>query len=111
MVGVRDVERAAAWYINKLALYVRARSDGRVYLTSSCRGELSIELFPAAKGPQGGNGAKRPVLFTAALDAVHKHFRTAGIPVEPIQTNGGGTRFFRFRDLDGNTIEMCAETR
>jgi catechol 2,3-dioxygenase-like lactoylglutathione lyase family enzyme len=110
-VGVKDIERAKAWYIDKLGLYMRANSNRAVYLTSSCRGEVSLELFPLSAKVSGNHPCTHPVLFARELDAMHSAFRASGVTVGTIQSDARGNRFFLFRDLDGNTLEMCADTR
>jgi catechol 2,3-dioxygenase-like lactoylglutathione lyase family enzyme len=51
----------------------------------------------------------KSILFTKKIEAAYEEFSSKGISVEPIQSDSGGNRFFRFRDLEGNAIEVCRE--
>jgi hypothetical protein len=63
-----------------------------------------VELPPSA------TAEKQHVIFYAnRLEKAHKWLLERGVPVEPITTDSGGNRLFRFHDLEGNTIEVCAE--
>ena len=68
---------------------------------------LSLAVIPP--GETKANVEGHPILFAKRIEAAHKEFASKGIIVGPIQSASGGNRFFRFRDLDENEIEVCVE--
>ena len=60
-------------------------------------------------GP-GASAEKRHVIFFAKnLEKAHQWLAERGVAVELPTTDSGGNRLFRFRDLEGNAIEVCVE--
>jgi catechol 2,3-dioxygenase-like lactoylglutathione lyase family enzyme len=111
-IDVRNLSAARAWYMDKLGLTEtktdRDDDSGRPFadLSLSRSGPfLSIlELSPGA-APE-----KSHVIFYAGnLEKCHKWMTERGVQVEPMTSDSGGNRLFRFRDLDGNAIEVCVE--
>jgi len=114
-IGVKDMERAVGWYSENLGLSVWARrSDcNEVHLgypTADKRAMIPlVVLVPIPDGRTEAAVGRHPILFTKKIEKRHGEFASRGVYVEPIQSDSGGNRFFRFQDLDGNLIEVCVE--
>jgi catechol 2,3-dioxygenase-like lactoylglutathione lyase family enzyme len=111
-VDVRNLSSARSWYEKMLDLreWKTDRDDdsGRPFadLGRSRNGPFLtiLELEP------GAAAAKSHTIFYAAnLQKCQDWLVKRGLQVEPITSDSGGNRFFRFRDLDGNPIEVCVE--
>jgi hypothetical protein len=63
-----------------------------------------VELPPSSAAEK-----QHVIVYAKHLEKAHKWLLERGVPVEPITTDSGGNRLFRFYDLEGNTIEVCAE--
>lgn len=113
-VDVRDVAAARAWYKEKLGLqeiHDRKEDDsGRPFADlslSGSRGMIGISLVELGLGAAP---SKQHVIFYAKkLEKAHQWLVDRGVATDAISTDSGGNRFFRFFDLDGNAIEVCAE--
>lgn len=111
-VGVKDLDRAVAWYCEKLALSRLTEKPclGEVHLGYQQRENAMIVLFPIPDGRLNVfSGRRPPILYSKNLESTHKEFDCLGISVGPIQSDSGGNRFFHFRDMEGNEIEICVE--
>jgi len=111
VVGVRDMEKALAWYEAFLDLVRQPTHENEAYvgLAFHSRDIPVIELYCVPPG-QTFVG-KRPILFTKNLDKRHAELEDKLVRLTPIQSDSGGNRYFQFFDLDGNAIEMCSEPR
>jgi|SRR5579862_4010461 len=110
-VGVKDVARAIAWYSDKLGL-LRSGVKSDEYdelLTLNKSDEVGVALVAISPGESSANVEGHPILFTSNIEAAHKDFAVREIAVSPIEKDSGGNQFFRFRDLEGNEIEVCVE--
>jgi catechol 2,3-dioxygenase-like lactoylglutathione lyase family enzyme len=92
---VRDVQAAQRWYAEKL---------GRPYSSTEVE-EASMEL---------GYSADSVVVYLVDISAkkladAHQYLSARGVDVGSIQSDSGGNQFFRFRDLEGNELEVCQE--
>lgn len=111
-VDVRNLVAAREWYKEKLGLCEaktnREEDSGRPFadLHTSNEGTFIslVELQPGAP-PEN----RHVIFFTKDLDKAHQWFAGRGVAVEPMATDFGGNRFFRFHDLEGNAIEVCVE--
>lgn len=111
VIHVNDLNRAVTWYCDKLGLSVLPENSysGEVHLGYQQSDEnVMIVLFPIPEGKSFFSN-RHPILFTKKLDAVHAEFAAFEIQTGPIQSDSGGNRFFCFRDLEGNDIEVCVE--
>jgi catechol 2,3-dioxygenase-like lactoylglutathione lyase family enzyme len=110
-VGVRDLSRAVTWYKEKLGLCLAPlkSEDFGALLSFAKDDEIGLALVVIPPGETEANVEGHPILFTKKIDAAHAEFASRGVNVEPIQSDSGGNRFFRFRDLEGNEIEVCHE--
>lgn len=110
-VGVRDLNRAVSWYQEKLGLRLTPfkSEDYDAFLSFEKDGDTGLALVLIPPGQTKANLEGHPILFTKKIEAAHEEFASRGIRVEPIQTDSGGNRFFRFQDFEGNEIEVCVE--
>jgi catechol 2,3-dioxygenase-like lactoylglutathione lyase family enzyme len=110
-IGVRDLHRAVGWYQEKLGLRLTPlkSEDFAAFLAFSKDDETGLALVVIPPGETKANVEDHPILFSKKLEAAHAEFVSRGIGVDPIQSDSGGNRFFRFRDLEGNEIEVCHE--
>ncbi len=110
-LGVRDLRRAVAWYQEKLGLRLTPlkSEDFEAFLSFSKDDDTGLALVVIPPGETRANVEGHPILFTKKIEATHSDFSSKGINVGPIQSDSGGNRFFRFRDLEGNEIEVCIE--
>jgi catechol 2,3-dioxygenase-like lactoylglutathione lyase family enzyme len=108
-VDVVNIDAARQWYEERLGLNYSSskveeadvvlgysEKDPRVYL---CR-------VVGNKRPNAQPGHPQ-ILLTTRLDTAHEFLASRGVDTGPIQTDSGGNRFFRFRDLEGNELEVC----
>ncbi len=107
-LGVRDLEQVITWYQEKLGLRLTPlkSEDFEAFLSFSKDDDTGLALPP---GETKANVEGHPILFTKKIEAGHSDFSSKGINVGPIQSDSGGNRFFRFKDLEGNEIEVCQE--
>jgi len=110
-VGVRNLDRAAAWYQEKLGLRLTSlkSEDFGAFLAFAKDDEIGLALVAIPPGETEANVPEHPILFTNKIEAAHAEFASRGIHVKPIQSDSGGNRFFRFCDLEDNEIEVCVE--
>jgi catechol 2,3-dioxygenase-like lactoylglutathione lyase family enzyme len=110
-VGVKDLDRAVAWYKDKLGLHLTPlkSEDFGAFMSFAKNGEIGLALVLIPPSETKANVEGHPILFTKRIEAAHEEFSSKGINTEPIQSDSGGNRFFRFRDLEGNAIEVCHE--
>ena len=111
-IDVRSLAGLREWYKEKLGLQEannnREEDSGRPFADLHISND---DTFLSLVGlPSGATAEKRHVIFyTKHLENAHKWLVRRGVFVEPITTDSGGNRLFRFRDLEGNTIEVCVE--
>ena len=110
-VGVRDLDRAIAWYQEKLKLRLTAikSEDFEALLAFNKEDQDGVALVLMPPGETKANVEGHPILFTKRIEKVHEEFASRGVSVGSIQSDSGGNRFFQFQDVDGNTIEVCVE--
>jgi hypothetical protein len=74
--------------------------------------EPTILLSDRAEVEQAGfdrSLAVVPVIFSDKLKRAHDHLSGRGVVVGPIQGEAS-PHFFEIRDIEGNVIEICAES-
>jgi len=110
-VRVADLNRAVAWYKEKLELCLTPVSseDFDAFLAFSKDDETGLALVKLPAGQAAVNVEHHPILFTKRLEACRDVFASRGIQVGPLQSDSGGNSFFQFQDVDGNRIEVCVE--
>ena len=110
-VGVGDLNRAVAWYQEKLGLRLSPLKfeDCDALLVFSKDDQIGLALVSIPTGQTEANVQSHPILFSKQLEACREEFASRGISVGAILNDSGGNRFFRFQDLEGNEIEVCVE--
>lgn len=111
-VPVTDIDRAKAFYTDKVgfALDVDVRpADGVriVQLTppgSACSILLSSGLSEISDMAPGG--IKGLHLVVADIETARRELIDRGVAIGPIDDVGGGVRYARFADPDGNTMTL-----
>jgi catechol 2,3-dioxygenase-like lactoylglutathione lyase family enzyme len=108
---VHDVAAAQRWYSAKLGLLYSSTDVEEASMELGYSAEQVVVYLVEISGnecPNKGTG-RPPIMFVGGLGDAHKYLSTRGVDVGPIQSDSGGNRFFRFRDLEGNELEVCQE--
>lgn len=111
-VPVTDVDRAKAFYTDKVGFSVDVDvqpADGVrvVQLTppgSACSIVLSTGL-PEISDMAPGN-IKALHLVVADIETARRELLDRGVEVAPVEDVGGGVKYARFADPDGNTMTL-----
>jgi len=108
-VGVRDLNAATCWYMEKLGLK-RTKVDvdegeGCVALVFPKEAPTAIILGPPAQS----DVEPTKMLYTGAIERAHEWLNSRGVRVSAIETDRQGTRYFSMQDLEGNVIEVSEE--
>jgi len=109
IVRVRDVDAAAAWYREKLELVPTFEDPEARLVVLDLGGSTSLTLWQLARidvPPVPGAATSYPIFSVRDVERVWNTLRDRGVLVEPV-VEGGGVRWFEFRDLDGNRLEAC----
>lgn len=109
-VDVRNLAAVREWYKEKLGLQEaetdREEDSGRPFADLHISNDdifLSlVELEPGASAE-----SRHVIFFARNLEKAHQWLAGRGVAVEPTTADSGGNRLFRFKDLEGNTIEVC----
>jgi catechol 2,3-dioxygenase-like lactoylglutathione lyase family enzyme len=111
-IDVRNLGPAREWYKEKLGLREaqtdRTEDSGRSFVDlriSSGEPLLSLVEFESGAVAKSGH----VIFFARNLEKAHSWLGERGVAVEPVSTDSGGNRYFRFQDLEGNRIEVCVE--
>ena len=110
-LSVRDVERAAQWYIDVLGFEQRFPGMWGGIPTFIGRGNTALALFPARSSTQSEPGSGRIALLHLAFRADRKNFLAAQ---EELRRRGIKFEFqdheishsIYFRDPDGHELEI-----
>ncbi len=114
-VKVRQFESAITWYEEKLGFECveTDQQEGSTYRYAVMRppGEQDSSGFVLEEnGGPGSSGGNVPIIFTNDLNRAHDFLEGRGVVVGPISHDGGGNRYFEFRDCDANAVEVCSES-
>jgi catechol 2,3-dioxygenase-like lactoylglutathione lyase family enzyme len=111
VVDVRDVVAAQRWYSEKLGLsYSSAEAEEASLELGYSADSVVVYLAEIVGNVRPNKSAGRPpIMFARKLSDAHQELSTRGVDVGPIQSDPGGNQFFRFRDLEGNELEVCQE--
>jgi hypothetical protein len=106
-VGIRDLARSVAWYVEKLGLreieVEMDESEGCVALG------FSNDEYIVALGPAGKLTAElRPLLFTTNIKKAKDFLNSRGAGLGEIEQGAQG-HYFEIRDPEGNVIEVSEE--
>lgn len=111
-IDVHNLIDVREWYKEKLGLREtnthREEDSGRPFVDLRISNdETFLSLLELSAG---ATAEKTHVIFYAKrLEKAHEWLAGRGVFVEPITTDSGGNRLFRFHDLEGNKIEVCVE--
>ncbi len=106
-IGVTDIQGASSWYQEKLELKP---------VTVTCEdvddcitlGYSNKEEYPAlALGPRTPEPGPRPIFSSGNCSKARDALLSRGINVGPLETDRQGTRYFVFRDMENNEIEVA----
>jgi hypothetical protein len=111
-IDARNLADLREWYKEKLGLQEatndREEDSGRPFVDLHISNDDTF--LSLVELPSNATAEKRHVIFYAThLEKAHKWLVGRGVFVEPITTDSGGNRLFRFHDLEENTIEVCVE--
>jgi catechol 2,3-dioxygenase-like lactoylglutathione lyase family enzyme len=111
-IDVHDLGDARQWYKEKLGLREtktnREEDSGRPFVDLHIYNDESF--LSLVELPSGATAEHAHVIFYARrLEKAHEWLAGRGVFVEPITSDSGGNRLFRFHDLEGNKIEVCIE--
>jgi catechol 2,3-dioxygenase-like lactoylglutathione lyase family enzyme len=111
-IDVRNLGASREWYAEKLGF--REAHDRKEDDSGRPFADLHIgnddTFVSLVELPPGTSAEDQHVIFFANnLEKAHKWLAGRGVIVEPITNDSGGNRLFRFRDLEGNSIEVCVE--
>jgi len=111
VVDVRDVAAAQRWYSEKLGLSYSSPDVEEASLELGHSADSIVVYLVEISGSERPNKSpgKPPIMFARKLADAHEHLSSRGVDVGPIQSDSGGNQFFRFRDLEGNELEVCQE--
>ena len=111
VVEVRDVQAAQRWYAEKFGLPYSSTEveEASMALGYSADSIVVYLVDISGSGCTDKSRRKAPIVFAKRLADAHEYLSARGVDVGPIQNDSGGNRFFRFRDLAGNELEVCEE--
>ena len=112
-MDVRDIAAAQRWYADKMGFQYSSTDlgddEGDMVLGYSAE-EIFLALVKVSGGEKPNSNPRHPpIIFAKKLDAAHEYLSSRGVDVGPVQQDSGGNHFFRFRDLEGNELEVCVE--
>ncbi|WP_396225195.1 VOC family protein [Gemmatimonas sp.] len=113
IIRVRDISAATSWYVQQLgaeALYEDEEQRLAVIeVGGSPDGEMAgstLTLWQLDDGVAWAPSSTYPILATPDAKAAHAALAAQGVAVDAL-VETPGVWFFRFTDLDGNTLEAC----
>lgn len=108
ILRVRDVAAAARWYADVLGFGVLVADEAeKLVVLDGCTPPLTLwQLKPGESAPAEGTQRSHPIFASVDAHADAAALAMSGARVGPVE-EGEGVRFFRFQDLDGNTLEAC----
>jgi catechol 2,3-dioxygenase-like lactoylglutathione lyase family enzyme len=111
-VKVHDVAAAQRWYAEKLGLHYSSTKSAEATMVLGYSADDAQLYFTKISGSQRPDiiPSRPPIIFARNLAAAHEYLSPRGVAVEPLRSDSGGNKFFRFRDLEGNELEVCQET-
>jgi catechol-2,3-dioxygenase len=108
ILRVRDCEKAVEWYRSRLGLQP-IHTDPEEGMAVLALGDTSVTLWQwktDEEPPPPQAAGAFPIFAVAKAKAARSELRKRKVDVGPLQ-EGGGVRYFTFRDLDGNRLQAC----
>lgn len=113
IIRVRDITSATAWYVQHLGAEALYEDEEQrltvVEIGGTPDGETvgsTLTLWQLDEGAAWAPSSTYPILATGDARAAHTALQAQGVAVGEL-TETPGVLFFRFTDLDGNTLEAC----
>lgn len=113
VIRVRDIAAATAWYVQYLGAEALYEDEEQrlavVELGGNPEGDVAgstLTLWQLDDGVEWTASGTYPILATGDARAAHAALSAQGVAVGDL-TETPGVLFFRFADLDGNTLEGC----
>jgi catechol 2,3-dioxygenase-like lactoylglutathione lyase family enzyme len=105
-IHVRDLGKAVDWYTQTLGFDLNWRNDeggyacidGRVLPITLVKVQEEDEFIPSGRAPFN--------FYALDIDEVYRNLKDKGIEMGDIE-NLYNTRWFWFKDPDGNRLEVC----
>jgi hypothetical protein len=112
VADVSNVAAAQRWYSEKLGLSYSSPDVDEASLELGYSADSIVVYLVEISGSERSNRSpgKPPIMFARKLADAHEHLSSRRVDVGPIQSDSGGNQFFRFRDLEGNELEVCQES-
>ena len=109
---MRDIAAARRWYAEKMGLDYSSTDveEANMVLGYSAQNAyLYLVKVTGADRPDRTPG-RPPIIFAGKLMVAREYLSSRGVDVGPVPEDAGGNHFFRFRDLEGNELEVCQES-
>lgn len=99
---VSDLDSAIVWYTGVLRLGLRWRVEGYACLNI---GETPLTIYEK-KDHAPGHDHPLFNFYSDQIESIYSKLQEAGVELNEMETHGG-LKHFRFRDPDGNPLEIC----
>lgn len=113
VIRVRDITAATQWYVQFLSAEAIYEDDEQKLSVVEFAGGpeadvagSTLTLWQLDPGSEWESSSTYPILATTDARAAHADLKAKGVRVGEL-TETPGVFFFRFTDLDGNTLEGC----
>ncbi len=113
IIRVRDIAAATRWYVQFLGAEAIYEDEEQKLSVVEFGGDpdadvagSTLTLWQLDAGTEWAPSSTYPILATRDARAAHAALERSGVDVGQL-TETPGVWFFRFRDLDGNTLEGC----
>jgi len=113
IIRVRDIAAATQWYVQALGAEAIYEDEEQKLSVLEFGGDPDAEvagstltLWQLDPGVEWAPSSTYPILATADARAAHAALAARGVDVSEL-TETPGVWYFRFADLDGNTLEGC----
>jgi catechol 2,3-dioxygenase-like lactoylglutathione lyase family enzyme len=110
-VDAHDVAAAQRWYAEKLGLRYSSTEVEEASMELGYSPDDVVVYLTEVSGNERPDVQPRhpPIIFARKLPEAHEYLSSGGVDVGSIQSDSGGNQFFRFRDLEGNELEVYQE--
>jgi catechol 2,3-dioxygenase-like lactoylglutathione lyase family enzyme len=101
---VTDFQKAIDWYSTVLGFSVRWVDEKGGYAALNV-GETPLTLVRSTPSDPAYSRVSFN-FFTPDIEGAYQHLLESDVYVEPIQADGN-VKWFKFKDLEGNPLEVC----